>query len=660
MPPTAIEGIALPNGEHGCLHTRSNDLLSDALIVGIGASAGGLAAFTTFLANTPADTGMAFVLVQHLDPHHKSLLVELLGARASIPVLEAQDGVAVRANCVFIIPPDATLTIKDGILRVVTPAPPREQRRPIDTFFAALAEDRGDRAVAIVLSGVGSDGAHGVSVIKEHGGLTVLQKTLRPAVSAAVEQAFATERTVINENLMAEIDGKTRSLTLIVEPVSSNGAKNQDLCVVAFRDASQLGRDAGAEASPATTDAGSLTLEKELRATKSQLLAATDQLEAYIEDMKSTTEEYQAVTEELQSSNEELETAKEELQSVNEELQTINGELQSKNDAMERLNSDLKNLLDSTQIATVFLDDALRIKHYTPAMEQLFSLRDVDRGRPITDVVSQLAYDELRNDVQKVQSTLGIVERELELKGGAACFLMRIRPYRTIQDIIDGVVITFADITANKHAQRTREVLIDELQHRTRNLLAVVQSISDTTLAAAGSLDDYAAEFNNRLQALSRVQGLLSRREDAPVTLTEIVRAELAAVGVTPGGERIIVDGPPVTLSHQSMQLLALALHELSTNALKHGALNGARGRLNVTWQILDRTENPRLELTWVESGVELDKQAGSPLRHGFGRELLEKAVPYQLDAKTRLELGKDGVRCWLDMPLREYEQREL
>ena len=179
---------------------------------------------------------------------------------------------------------------------------------------------------------------------------------------------------------------------------------------------------------------------------------------------------------------------------------------------MERLNSDLKNLLDSTQIATVFLDDALRIKHYTPAMEQLFSLRDVDRGRPITDFVSQLAYDELRTDVQKVQRTLGIVERELDLKGGAASFLMRIRPYRTIQNVVDGVVITFTDITANKHAQRIREMFIDELQHRTRNLLAVVQSISDTTLAEAGSLADYAAEFNNRLQALSRVQGLLSRR----------------------------------------------------------------------------------------------------------------------------------------------------
>ena len=94
-----------------------------ALVVGIGASAGGLAAFKGFLSETPADTGMAFVLVQHLDPHHKSLLVELLGAQSPIPVVAATDGAAVKENCVFVIPPDATLTIKDGVFQVATPAP---------------------------------------------------------------------------------------------------------------------------------------------------------------------------------------------------------------------------------------------------------------------------------------------------------------------------------------------------------------------------------------------------------------------------------------------------------------------------------------------------------------------------------------------------------
>jgi two-component system, chemotaxis family, CheB/CheR fusion protein len=145
------------------------------LVVGIGASAGGLTAFRRFLASTPVDTGMAFVLVQHLDPHHKSLLVELLGTHSPIPVVVAKDGLAVKQNCVFVIPPDATLTIKDGVLRLTTPAPAREHRRPIDTFFTSLAEDRGERAVGIVLAGVGSDGTIGIRIIKEHGGLTLAQ-----------------------------------------------------------------------------------------------------------------------------------------------------------------------------------------------------------------------------------------------------------------------------------------------------------------------------------------------------------------------------------------------------------------------------------------------------------------------------------------------------
>ena len=146
-----------------------------ALVVGIGASAGGLAAFKRFLASTPADTGMAFVLVQHLDPHHKSLLVELLGAHSPIPVVTVKDGLIVKENCVFVIPPDATLTIRDGVLRLTTPAPAREHRRPIDTFFTSLAEDCGERAVGIVLAGVGSDGTIGIRTIKEHGGLTLAQ-----------------------------------------------------------------------------------------------------------------------------------------------------------------------------------------------------------------------------------------------------------------------------------------------------------------------------------------------------------------------------------------------------------------------------------------------------------------------------------------------------
>src|SRR6185437_7950704 len=147
-------------------HTASpspgkDDLSRAVLVVGLGASAGGLEAFTTFLTNMPPRSGMAFVLVQHLDPVHKSLLVELLSKHTAMPVMQAEDGTAVAADHVFIIPPNATLTIAGGTLRVATPAPPREHRKPIDAFFSSLAEDQEENAVCIILAGTGSDGSLG-------------------------------------------------------------------------------------------------------------------------------------------------------------------------------------------------------------------------------------------------------------------------------------------------------------------------------------------------------------------------------------------------------------------------------------------------------------------------------------------------------------------
>jgi two-component system, chemotaxis family, CheB/CheR fusion protein len=206
-----------------------NNLVPDGLVVGVGASAGGLAAFKTFLANTPADTGMAFILVQHLDPHHKSLLVELLRAGAPIPVVEAADGVAIRKNCVFVIPPDGTLTIKDGILRVVRPAPPRESRRPIDTFFSSLAEDCRDKAVGIILSGVGNDGALGVRKIKEHGGLTLAQAEFDHVAQRGMPQSAAdtgmVDHLVPVEVMPSLLVDHQHHLGAVVEDTDGNGTR---------------------------------------------------------------------------------------------------------------------------------------------------------------------------------------------------------------------------------------------------------------------------------------------------------------------------------------------------------------------------------------------------------------------------------------------------
>src|SRR5258706_2785645 len=166
------------------------------LIVGVGASAGGFEAFRQFLDHVPTDSGMAFVFVQHLDPTHKSLLVELLASHAKpIAVVEAEDGLAVEPNRVYVIPPDATLTIEDGELRVVMPSPALLHRRPIATFLTALAEDQGELAVGVILSGGGSDGSEGGRAIKEHGGLTMAQAVVdATAMSGMPSSAASTGR----------------------------------------------------------------------------------------------------------------------------------------------------------------------------------------------------------------------------------------------------------------------------------------------------------------------------------------------------------------------------------------------------------------------------------------------------------------------------------
>jgi two-component system, chemotaxis family, CheB/CheR fusion protein len=1000
------------------------------LIVGVGASAGGLAAFKTFLANTPADTGMAFVLIQHLSPNHKSMLVELLGSHSPLRVVTAADGVSVEENCVYVIPPDTTLTIKQGVLQLETPAPAREHRRPIDTFLVSLAEDQGERAIGIVLSGVGSDGSVGIRSIKEHGGLTLAQaefdhhalsgmpgsaaatgmvdhilpveampgklieynqhmsdvaphkdgggtrsdiqhrlpqitellragvkhdfsgykeatlirrlqrrmqvlqlesidaylerlqtapeeavalfrdlligvteffrdpeafealqtlairpmlaaktskdcirvwiagcstgeevysiaillketlgehnsgtspdikifatdidtnalacaragryktpvtglsaqrlerwfskdgadfialpeirelcifsahslikdppfsrldlitcrnvliyfdsdlqgrvmrtfhyalnpggtlflgpsesigrfgnlftvldkknrilhcsetgrtllpsfqspasslargppapaaersatiddnidssvkrvmeqyapayfvidrnheilrfsgsearhylepspgranlnlfrnlhKSLRPVVRSAVQQAVAQQETIVTENLTIRINGKSRQLTLIVEPIIETNASVSGVCVVAFRDSSptiQTGEQmALAALAPDTTE----ELEKELNATRGQLRAASDELETTIEDMRSTTEEFQVVNEELQSSNEELETAKEELQSINEELQTVNIELSSKNDQTIRLNSDLKNLLDSTRVAAVFLDDDLHIRHYTPALTEIFPVRDTDRGRPITDIVNLVAYEDLKRDVDAVRTAQTVIERDVSLKDTSATFLMRIRPYRTITNKIDGFVLTFFDITERHRADEQKALLAKELQHRTANLFAVIMSIANRTLTGDRPIEMARDVFTARLKALANANALLTIDLAEGGALEDIVSSELASFSA-----RITIQGLRIVLSPSATQGFALIVHELATNAMKHGALSNKAGRVTVTWSLVDQAgQEPRLAFRWQERG---GPPVEPPGRKGFGSKLLERAI---------------------------------
>lgn len=208
---------------------------------------------------------------------------------------------------------------------------------------------------------------------------------------------------------------------------------------------------------------------------------------------------------------------------------------------------------------------------------------------------------------------------------------------------------TSADVHDMRGLQDCQQVLLSELQHRTRNLLALVQAIARQTKKSSASLDAFSFQFESRLRALSRVQAVLARTDHAPIDLQQIVESEIDAHG---GGDGVEIDGPAVLLTPNAAQALALALHELATNAVKYGALRQPPGKLLVRWTLRNDGHEPRILLEWRESGVTMIAPPPEGHRKGYGRELIERALPYQLNAVTNLEFTSEGVRCKVELPL--------
>jgi len=190
-------------------------------------------------------------------------------------------------------------------------------------------------------------------------------------------------------------------------------------------------------------------LEHELHRARDEVQTTREEMQTSQEELKSTNEELQSTNEELQSTNEELTTSKEEMQSLNEELQTVNHELQAKVDELSRSNNDMKNLLNSTEIATLFLDGELRVRRFTTPTTRIIKLIPGDAGRPITDIASELDYGDLAEDAREVLRTLVYREKSVATRDGR-WFVVRIMPYRTLDNVIDGVVFTFTDASASR------------------------------------------------------------------------------------------------------------------------------------------------------------------------------------------------------------------
>jgi two-component system CheB/CheR fusion protein len=286
------------------------------------------------------------------------------------------------------------------------------------------------------------------------------------ALSEAFHKAVRQKAPLTLKNVEVGTNGSTQVVDITIQPVSAPEAL-RGMVMVIFSDVAKLAtvKAPGSRERATLHNARLKDMAQELQQSHEDLQATRDEMQTSQEELKSTNEELQSMNEELQSTNEELTTSKEEMQSMNEELQTVNHELQAKVDELSRTSNDMKNLLNSTDIATLFLDDALLIRRFTTQASGIIKLIPGDVGRPITDIVTALDYPGLAADTHEVLKKKAFVEKQVPSRDGR-WFTVRIMPYRTHDNRIDGVVITFADITVAKKLEAALRKAQSDLEKR--------------------------------------------------------------------------------------------------------------------------------------------------------------------------------------------------
>jgi two-component system, chemotaxis family, CheB/CheR fusion protein len=312
--------------------------------------------------------------------------------------------------------------------------------------------------------------------------LHLIHPDLRLELRTALFQAIQRRANVEATNLKFPVGGQVETINIHVRPVLRPEDTARGFLLVLF-EKTQEESAAAPERVVVSDEPIARRLEEELERIKGQLRSSVEQYEVQAEELRASNEELQALNEELRSSAEELETSREELQSVNEELLTVNQELKIKIEELSQSNNDFQNLMNSTDIGTIFLDRALRIKMFTPSVREIFNLIDADLNRPLADITTKLNFADLHADLEKVLDTLQTVEREIEAKNGK-WYLMKIFPYRTSEDRISGVVVTFIAITR----RRLSELAANEAAERLRLILESVKDFAIITTDAAGMI----------------------------------------------------------------------------------------------------------------------------------------------------------------------------
>lgn len=356
--------------------------------------------------------------------------------------------------------------------------------------------------------------------------INVIEPGLRMDMRALWHRLTAEKKPVTRERVRHETEAGPRRLRLSGRPLGED-SRGRLTYLITFEDLGPASDevDRGDQDIRASDDIEAI--EAELRSAREYLQTTTEELESSNEELKSANEELMSMNEELQSSNEELETSKEELQSVNEELETVNVELSHKVEELAKLNADLENFLQSTDVATLFLDRKARVRRFTPAAQELFHLLTHDIGRSISDITSRVAEVDIASEVEGVLRSLKPVERQVHLASGKRSFIMRLTPYRSPGNVVDGAVATFSDVTALHDTQRLADELNDQLAHKVADLTALLDLVPIGIVFADNP--DCRRVHVNRFAA-----SMLNLGDKTEVT------------GLLEGGARVLRNGKPV------------------------------------------------------------------------------------------------------------------
>lgn len=389
--------------------------------------------------------------------------------------------------------------------------------------------------------------------------LQVARPDLRTPLRTALFQA-AHQRTTVALRATPDTHASPTALTLVVRPALHEGDPPRGHFLVIFDEAAVQAPHRRVTPAPP----GPVHLEDEVVRLRSQMRVTIEQYEMQAEEAKAANEELQAMNEELRSTAEELETSQEELQSLNEELQTVNQELKVKIDELGHANNDMRNLMSSTEIGTIFVDRGLRVKLFTPRIRDIFNLISADVGRSLLDITSKLMIDNLGDDVEAVMERLQPLEREVQTRDGR-WHLMRLLPYRTSDDRIDGTVLTFIDMTERKRA--------DDLLRETEERQTLLLGLSDRLRShrdprqmmqtAADALGRHLHASRIMFSEVDRVDGAISAgyTSDAP-PLSRFLPADAVGQdlpGSSDRGEDVVVGDTALDSRLTSEQRAALA-----------------------------------------------------------------------------------------------------